>query len=118
MHYLWVCPNPPAGLRAVAVGALPLPADLRLSAVQELAITEAALELVKDFAQRRVIDRAKGLPNLLLEVVHVADGLRIHTVLDVAPEAGIGKRNVCHYDMRGAMFNLNYSQEVADGQIR
>ena len=86
-----VCPNP---IRlAVAPLALPLPAHLHLVTVQQLAVLKTAPEAVVDPAQHRVRDGPEGFADLFLQVVQVRDGLGIHPILDVSPEARMGQIN-------------------------
>ena len=100
-----VTPNEFTDGLTVAPVALPLPAHLHLPTVQQLAVLQAALEPVKDPGQHRERDRPEGFADFFLQVIDVSDGLGINPILDVAPEAGIGKRFACHYAMWGAKGN-------------
>ena len=83
----------------IAPVAVPLSAHFHLPTVQQLAVLEAAPEPVIHPGQHRERDGPEGLAYFLLQVIDVRDWLGINPVLDVAPEAGIGKRNAYHYAM-------------------
>ena len=103
-----VQPRPRPSRLAVAVRAIPNPAHLDVCASELLAVLEPVLERLEDVPEHRKGDGAERLSDLILEVIHALsvgvthNGFGIYPILDVAPEAGIGKRNACHYAMWGA----------------